>query len=67
VINKLPLDQVKDHKFRRELKYLSAVGPAALAPELLDRVSFNAGNKRKNKYKKFVDYFMHCFIFILCY
>ncbi|KAF4516981.1 hypothetical protein B566_EDAN005583 [Ephemera danica] len=37
VLNKIPGDQVKDHKMRRELKFLAAVGPSALPPELLDR------------------------------
>lgn len=39
VINKVPLDHVKDRRFRRELQHLATVGPAALPPELLDRVS----------------------------
>ncbi|CAB3378676.1 Hypothetical predicted protein [Cloeon dipterum] len=37
VINKIPLEHVKDRKFRRELQHLATVGPAALPPELLDR------------------------------
>jgi len=39
VINKIPLDHVKDRRFKRELQYLATVGPAALPPELLDRVT----------------------------
>jgi hypothetical protein len=39
VLNKVPLEQAQEGPIWRQVQFLSVIGPAALPPELLDRVS----------------------------
>jgi hypothetical protein len=39
ILNKVSRDQVQEGRIWRQIQFLSVIGPAALPPELLDRVS----------------------------
>jgi len=42
ILNKVAREQVPDRQIWRQVQFLSVIGPAALPPELLDRVSSTA-------------------------
>jgi hypothetical protein len=39
ILNRVTRDQVPERQIWRQIQFLSVIGPAALPPELLDRVS----------------------------
>lgn len=39
ILNKVTREQVPERQIWRQIQFLSVIGPAALPPELLDRVS----------------------------
>jgi len=42
ILNKVTREQVPERQIWRQVQFLSVIGPAALPPELLDRVSLAA-------------------------
>jgi hypothetical protein len=46
ILNKLTREQVPEQQIWRQVQFLSVIGPAALPPELLDRVSSAAAALR---------------------
>jgi hypothetical protein len=46
ILNKLTSEQVPERQIWRQIQFLSVIGPAALPPELLDRVSSAAAALR---------------------
>jgi len=46
ILNNVTREQVPEQRIWRQVKFLSVIGPAALPPELLDRVSSAAAALR---------------------